>query len=890
MKKRAASSSQVAFEFDAEVAESGPSAPAVLAEMPAPPVTEPRRAAFIAAKDYATGEKLVSVDEPSPTILAENQGGGKDGLRLPYVVLPVDVECDYVDQPNHARIISPDSVAPTILQNNLGQAQILVDPSLAGTVAPDPSKPPYRIPLMAEIASFPKNGLRMVSTFSGCGGSCLGFKMAGYRVLWANEFVPAARDTYAANHPDTHLDARDIRTVTAESIRSIVGDDEIDVFEGSPPCFAAGTPVVTKRGVVAIESVVVGDQVMTHKLTWRRVTQTMQREAPTIVVDDRIETTADHLFYARVKSKKSWSMTDPEWVPASEVQSMLVSSPILFPASEPVAAPDGFIYDESFWYVVGRWIGDGWVRLKSGDANIIKASQRRELQAVSVPCLTCGSPSVHHSKPGYENVFTNYCSVQHRKKFERGRHKRPRAAAYICASFDEADDLFLRMSMLGVTVGRTKMRRTERLVIARRSLAEWLVGNFGRGARNKTLPGWAFGMRKEWRQALFDGYVDADGSDVSDTTVRTSSISRCLSSAVSILAGTLGLTTSTLVNRRVSDVICGRKVATHGPSYVVSSAVDDGRYTRTEEGLRWRRLRRETRQGSVATTVYDIEVEVDHSFVADGFVVHNCASFSTAGMSSAGWGTVKKYSDVKQRTDDLFGEYIRLLEALKPRAFVAENVAGMVKGVSKGHFKRYLAMFESLPYNVEARLLDAQYLGVPQQRVRLIFIGVRKDVGKPAWPKKLPYVYSVRDAIPWIATPGVRSSSRRVKAADDVGPDVGASLDDYAIGAEWDKLAVGETSSKFFNLVRTDPDLPCQTVTAIGAGSGSPGGVAAVTHPFERRKFTIAELRRICGFPDDFILTGPYSRQWERLGRAVPPPMMRAVATSLADVLLKVKP
>jgi DNA (cytosine-5)-methyltransferase 1 len=54
----------------------------------------------------------------------------------------------------------------------------------------------------------------------------------------------------------------------------------------------------------------------------------------------------------------------------------------------------------------------------------------------------------------------------------------------------------------------------------------------------------------------------------------------------------------------------------------------------------------------------------------------------------------------------------------------------------------------------------------------------------------------------------------------------------------------------------------------------------------ERRKLTIAELRRICGFPDDFVLTGTYAEQWARLGNAVPPPMMRAVAEALRDRVL----
>jgi site-specific DNA-cytosine methylase len=101
-----------------------------------------------------------------------------------------------------------------------------------------------------------------------------------------------------------------------------------------------------------------------------------------------------------------------------------------------------------------------------------------------------------------------------------------------------------------------------------------------------------------------------------------------------------------------------------------------------------------------------------------------------------------------------------------------------------------------------------------------------------------------------------------------------------AVGREWDKLDVGGQSDKYLNLIRPDADQPCPTVTQLGGTSA-----ASVTHPYERRKFSIAELRRICGFPDDFILTGTYSQQWERLGRAVPPPMMRAIAEALEGVL-----
>ena len=111
-------------------------------------------------------------------------------------------------------------------------------------------------------------------------------------------------------------------------------------------------------------------------------------------------------------------------------------------------------------------------------------------------------------------------------------------------------------------------------------------------------------------------------------------------------------------------------------------------------------------------------------------------------------------------------------------------------------------------------------------------------------------------------------------------------MDKYATGKEWENIAQGEKSTKYINLTKPHPDKPSPTVTSSG---GNPSA-ASVVHPEEKRKFSIGELRRICGFPDDFVLTGKYAQQWERLGRAVPPVMMRAVAEVVRDeILAKIK-
>lgn len=209
-----------------------------------------------------------------------------------------------------------------------------------------------------------------------------------------------------------------------------------------------------------------------------------------------------------------------------------------------------------------------------------------------------------------------------------------------------------------------------------------------------------------------------------------------------------------------------------------------------------------------------------------------CQAFSTAGKREKGWGELKTYEHgAKQANETLFSEYIRLLRGLKPKVFVAENVSGLVKGTAKGYFLEILAALKASGYRVSCRVLDAQWLGVPQQRQRTIFVGVREDLKlEPAHPEPLPYRYSVRDALPWIGQ------------------------------------VVHET-------VGTSPSSGNGLATSVYSGT-------------EKRKLTIDELKRICGFPDDFILKGTYAQQWERLGNSVPPVMMSHIAKTIRDKVL----
>ena len=290
-----------------------------------------------------------------------------------------------------------------------------------------------------------------------------------------------------------------------------------------------------------------------------------------------------------------------------------------------------------------------------------------------------------------------------------------------------------------------------------------------------------------------------------------------------------------------------------------------------------------------------------------------CQAFSTAGKREKGWGKQKTYEHgAKQCNERLFDEYIRLLRGLMPKVFVAENVSGLVKGTAKGMFLEILKELKASGYKVEAKLLDAQWLGVPQMRQRIIFVGVRNDLqARPAFPMPLPYRYSVREALSLPPSTIARRDRRggfgsEGEITDEPSPAILAGT----AGNLWIEGANGFNGHA---MMPADGPMPTvqagrpvrvsdgPTVIHDESGQWSTGDVSDSCSPCTNagragtlsiknsgglRKMTIAELRRICSFPDDFILHGSYAQQWERLGNCVPPVMMSHVAATIKDRIL----
>lgn len=110
-----------------------------------------------------------------------------------------------------------------------------------------------------------------------------------------------------------------------------------------------------------------------------------------------------------------------------------------------------------------------------------------------------------------------------------------------------------------------------------------------------------------------------------------------------------------------------------------------------------------------------------------------CTTFSMAGQREKTWGKEKKFAEGQklQTLDDLFFVFLDLVDKLKPKVVIAENVSGIVYGTAKIYTYQIVEKFKKLNYSVQVFLLNAETMGVPQQRKRIFFIARRNDLNLP---------------------------------------------------------------------------------------------------------------------------------------------------------------
>jgi DNA (cytosine-5)-methyltransferase 1 len=298
--------------------------------------------------------------------------------------------------------------------------------------------------------------------------------------------------------------------------------------------------------------------------------------------------------------------------------------------------------------------------------------------------------------------------------------------------------------------------------------------------------------------------------------------------------------------------------------------------------------------GIANTTDIDI---LDGSPPCSAFSVAGKLSHSTGGKHSDGWGQTKKYSDGKmvENIEDLFFEFLRVANDIKPKVVIAENVAGLTIGEAKQYYNKILNEFEKIGYEVSSQVLDSRYYGVSQTRTRVIFIGVRSDIAEQVglnfmningiFPQPSKNVIPLKDALI-----DLEYDEEEIKYLTEKWSNTAYYKQTVSLmPTDPEKVLTGgdyHPKGHHFNVKRVSQYAPAPTLTAMGSGETTAGAC----HWSEARKLTLGELKRIMSLPDDFKLTGKWTQKAERIGRMVPPLMMKRIAESVYEnVLSKLK-
>lgn len=251
-----------------------------------------------------------------------------------------------------------------------------------------------------------------------------------------------------------------------------------------------------------------------------------------------------------------------------------------------------------------------------------------------------------------------------------------------------------------------------------------------------------------------------------------------------------------------------------------------------------------------------------------------CQSFSIAAAQRflKGDAKFKRIGFDDRKRGNLIHSYLTILEALRPKAFVIENVPGLMDLDDGEELSNILKTVRDLGYSVaEPTVLQAANFGVPQYRQRLIIVGARGKA-KPILP------IETHSFTPMLG------GLRHVTVAEAL-----ARFPRYPLNhiqrnhqessvARYKKLRIGERE-KLGRVDRLDPERPSKTVIA----GGSNGGGRSHLHPFLARTLTVRECARLQTFPDDYEFLGNISRQFTQVGNAVPPLLGEHIARALGQ-------
>jgi len=219
---------------------------------------------------------------------------------------------------------------------------------------------------------------------------------------------------------------------------------------------------------------------------------------------------------------------------------------------------------------------------------------------------------------------------------------------------------------------------------------------------------------------------------------------------------------------------------------------------------------------------------------------------------------------------NLFPAMIRLVDTVRPRGVMIENVRGILDPRFDDYRNEIGTHFKKLGYQIGWALMNAAEFGVPQLRPRVVFVALRKEFGSNfSWPSvKAKSPVTVSEVLfDLIGQHGWKGRKAWAVKADRIAPTV--------VGG---------------SLKHGGPDLGPTRARDAWATLGVDGLGIADSPPSKNfqglPRLTVRMVARIQGFPDDWHFVGSKTQTYRQVGNAFPPPFARAIAESLRDCLL----
>lgn len=456
--------------------------------------------------------------------------------------------------------------------------------------------------------------MNVLSLFDGISCGQIALQRAGIKVdkYYASEIDKFAIKVTMANHPDT---------IQVGDVSNLKGLDfpDIDMIIGGSPCFDGNELVMTSIGYKKIKEVSVGDYVLTHKGRYRKVLRIGHSFKQIWIIkgmgNPGIQTTREHPFLIRNRYR-IWDNQNKVHVRKfhapewKKIKNITKNDYCCMISNEEKTTP----LNEKMWYLLGRYTGDGWYR-------------------------------------------------------ETRRKNRINSHVYqfiICCGHHEFEDLDKIFSEFGRNYNYSKERTGYKFRISSQKLVQ-LVKPIGRGASNKKVHPDLFMESNENIKAYINGILDSDGCyHEQQKEYRITSTSKELCLGIQFLVNKVyKVKTYLYFTERPKKTIIEGRLVNQKDTYTISwkpnvRKQDKGFH---EDGQTWLPTNK-IYKTDYKNIVYNIEVEEDNSYTINNLAVHNCQGFSTSGKGL-------NFEDPRSR---LFFEFVRLLNEIKPKYFLLENV------------------------------------------------------------------------------------------------------------------------------------------------------------------------------------------------------------------------